>query len=353
MFTLNRIIRSNIKRLIPYSSARHDFKGKADIFLDANENPIGSATATYMLNRYPDPLQTDVKRKIAQLKKTAANNIFLGNGSDEAIDILIRAFCNPGKDSILVMPPTYGMYEVAAQINDVGIKRVNLTAAFRLNLDKIIKAADSRTKLIFVCSPNNPTGTVISHNQIKTLLKKFNGIVVIDEAYIDFTDAPSTLQLLPEHPNLVILQTFSKAWGMAGLRVGMAFASKEIVDVMNKIKAPYNVGELSQKVILQALKNRNKVKKMVEIVKTERTKLEKEFAGFSFIKKVIPSEANFILIKTAHPDVLYNHLTEEGIVVRNRASSPLCEGGLRITVGAPEENKKLLSLFRNYERKTT
>lgn len=350
MFKLDNIIRANIKALTPYSSAREEFKGEADIFLDANENSLGSAIKTHALNRYPDPLQLKVKVKIGKMKGVNPKNIFLGNGSDEAIDILIRAFCNPGKDNLIILPPTYGMYEVAARINDIGVKAVNLTKDFKLDIKAINKATNKNTKLIFVCSPNNPTGTIIDKKDIEELLKSFNGIVVVDEAYIDFADSQSMLSNLGKYPNLVILQTFSKAWGMAGLRVGMAFASPDIIHIMNRIKAPYNIGELAQGFIIQALEKRADVNKMVNILKQERNKLEKELLRIKFVKSILPSKANFLLVKTTCADKLYNFLITHNVVVRNRSTQPLCEGGLRFTVGTPAENKKLLSLLRTFEK---
>lgn len=349
MFKLDAILRPNIKALTPYSSARDEFKGEADIFLDANENSLGSSLDEHALNRYPDPLQWKVKEKISELKNVNSGNIFLGNGSDEAIDILLRAFCNPGKDNIIILPPTYGMYEVAAKINDITIKSVNLTKDYQLDITGITSAIDSNTKLIFVCSPNNPTGGSINRQEIETLLTSFNGIVVVDEAYIDFADSHSMLGDLNKYPNLVVLQTFSKAWGLAGLRVGMAFASAAIIDVFNKIKAPYNVGDLSQKMLMQALENKGKVKEMVALLKSERAKLLKELSSFPFIKDIAPSDANFLLVKTTSADRLYDFLISNNVVVRNRSKLPLCEGGLRITVGTPDENTKLLSLLKSFK----
>ena len=350
MFELKNILRPNIAALTPYSSAREDFKGEAEVYLDANENSLGSAITTHKLNRYPDPLQLKAKEKIGKLKGAKPENIFLGNGSDEAIDILIRAFCNPGKDNIIILPPTYGMYEVAANINDVAVKSVNLNKDAQLDLPGIKAAVNPNTKLIFVCTPNNPTGGIINRADIENLLNSFNGVVVVDEAYIDFADTQGMLRDLNKYDNLVILQTFSKAWGLAGLRVGMAFASKEIISVMNKIKAPYNVGELVQKLILDALDNKGSVQKLVDVVKKERTTLIQEFSKFSFVKTILPSQANFLLVKTNTPDELYNYLISNSIVVRNRSKLPLCEGGLRITIGTPEENKKLLSLLNLFEK---
>jgi len=350
MFDLKTILRPNIAALVPYSSAREDFKGNAEVYLDANENALGSAISSHVLNRYPDPLQLKVKEKLSKIKSVAPANIFLGNGSDEAIDILIRAFCNPGKDNIIILPPTYGMYEVAAKINDVTAKAVNLTKDAQLDLAEIKIAKDKNTKLIFVCTPNNPTGGTINIKDIESLLTSFNGVVVVDEAYIDFADETSMLKDLNKYPNLVTMQTFSKAWGLAGLRVGMAFASAEIISVMNKIKAPYNVGELAQQLIAEALENTEDVRKMVRTLKKERELLIEKLPTFSFVKDILPSQANFLLVKTTCPNELYNFLIDNNIVVRNRASLPLCEGGLRITVGTPEENKKLLALLSTFEK---
>jgi histidinol-phosphate aminotransferase len=350
MFDLKTILRPNIAALVPYSSAREDFKGNAEVYLDANENALGSAISSHVLNRYPDPLQLKAKEKLSKTKSVAPANIFLGNGSDEAIDILIRAFCNPGKDNIIILPPTYGMYEVAAKINDVTAKAVNLTKDAQLDLAEIKIAKDKNTKLIFVCTPNNPTGGTINIKDIESLLTSFNGVVVVDEAYIDFADETSMLKDLNKYPNLVTMQTFSKAWGLAGLRVGMAFASAEIISVMNKIKAPYNVGELAQQLIAEALENTEDVRKMVRTLKKERELLIEKLPTFSFVKDILPSQANFLLVKTTCPNELYNFLIDNNIVVRNRASLPLCEGGLRITVGTPEENKKLLALLSTFEK---
>jgi len=350
MFDLKNILRPNIASLTPYSSAREDFKGEADIFLDANENAIGSAITTHLLNRYPDPLQLKVKEKLGLMKDIPAANIFLGNGSDEAIDILIRAFCNPGKENIVVLPPTYGMYEVAARINDIAVKAVNLTDDLQLNLSSISSAIDSNTKLIFVCTPNNPTGGIIERTDIEKLLNSFNGIVVVDEAYIDFADEESMLKDIGQYPNLVVLQTFSKAWGLAGLRVGMAFASREIISIMNKIKAPYNVGDLAQQLVLNALENKAKVNEMIGILKKERATLIDKLKAFSFVKDILPSQANFLLVKTTCPNELYEFLIANKVVVRNRSTLPLCEGGLRMTIGTPDENKKLIELIQIFKK---
>jgi len=311
---------------------------------------MGSSLTTLKLNRYPDPLQWKVKEKIAAIKNTDIKNIFLGNGSDEAIDILIRAFCNPGKDNAIILPPTYGMYEVAAKINDIEIKAVNLLKTYQPDMAGIKSAIDKNTKLIFICSPNNPTGGTIDAKSIESLLKTFNGIVIVDEAYIDFADSPSMVNTISNYPNLVVLQTFSKAWGLAGLRMGMAFARPEIIDIMNKIKPPYNVGDLAQKLMLQALDNTGMVKTMVKSLKAERAKLLKELPAFSFIKSIVPSDANFLLVKTSNADKLYRFLIDNNVVVRNRSSLPLCEGGLRITVGTTEENLKLIALLKRFDK---
>jgi histidinol-phosphate aminotransferase len=351
MFKLDTILRANIKALTPYSSARDEFKGsESDVLLDANENSMGSSLTTLKLNRYPDPLQWKVKEKIAALKNTDVKNIFLGNGSDEAIDILIRAFCNPGKDNVIILPPTYGMYEVAAKINDVEIKAVNLLKNYQPDMPGIKAAIDKNTKLIFVCSPNNPTGGIINIRNIESLLETFNGIVIVDEAYIDFADSPGMLGGISKYPNLIVMQTFSKAWGLAGLRLGMAFARPEIIEVMNKIKAPYNVGDLAQKLMLQALDNKSMVKDMIKSLKVERAKMIKELPSFSFVKDLVPSDANFLLVKTTCADKLYRFLIDNNMVVRNRSNLPLCEGGLRITVGTPDENKKLLALLKRFDK---
>jgi len=353
MFDLKNILRPNIASLTPYSSAREDFKGNAEIYLDANENAIGSAINSHVLNRYPDPLQVEVKEKLGKIKEVPSINIFLGNGSDEAIDILIRAFCNPGKDNIIILPPTYGMYEVSARINDVGVRSVNLNTDLQIDMSEINSVIDKNTKLIFVCSPNNPTGGIINKKEIENLLYNFDGIVVVDEAYIDFSDAQSMLPDIHKYPNLVILQTFSKAWGLAGLRVGMAFGNAETISVMNKIKVPYNVGELVQKLILQALDNKDKVNEMIAVLKKERELLVRNLSDFSFVKGILPSQANFLLVKTDSPNELYDFLISNNVVVRNRSTLPLCEGGLRITIGTPDENKRLVSLLSIFEKNLT
>lgn len=346
-FDLNNILRENVKKLIPYSSARSEFEGDAQIFLDANENSLGSVLDKNF-HRYPDPLQKQLKEKISSIKNVAVENIFVGNGSDEAIDLLIRAFCNPGADNIFICPPTYGMYEVAAEINDVAINKILLSENFQLDINAIEPAINANTKLIFVCSPNNPTGNLFDAKSIEWLLKKFNGIVVIDEAYIDFASAASWTKKLDEYPNLVVLQTLSKAWGLAGLRIGFAYASKDIIHVLNKIKPPYNVSEATQQLALKALQNEQSAKEKTSVLIQQKERLLKDFTAFDFIKKIYPSDANFILIKVDDATNLYKYLLSKNIVVRNRSNQPLCENSLRVTVGTAEETYALLNALKNF-----
>lgn len=345
MFDINTIIRPNIKNLKPYSSARDEFKGEASVYLDANENAFGSPLSQ-AFHRYPDPMQYAVKMRLSAIKGVPARNIFLGNGSDEAIDILFRSFCNPGLDNVIIVPPTYGMYEVSANINDVEIKRVNLTEDFQLNLEGIAEAIDKNTKLIFICSPNNPTGNSINREDIETLLANFNGIVVVDEAYINFSRQKTFIQELTEYSNLVVLQTLSKAWGLAALRVGMAFASEEIIEVFNRVKPPYNINEASQQLALEALQNVDQVNGWIKEILKERDALVLALKKFDFVIDIYPSDANFILVKTADADGIYNYLTEQGIIVRNRNKVELCEGCLRITIGTKEENKAIINSLK-------
>ncbi len=340
-FNLNNLLRENIKKLVPYSSARDEFKGEASILIDANENPFGSPL-NHDYNRYPDPLQHQVKAKLSNIKGVPAENIFLGNGSDEAIDILYRAFCTPGVDNVILVPPTYGMYEVSANINDVTFKKVNLTADYQLDLDGIANAIDAHTKLIFICSPNNPTGNSIRRQDIETVLNNFQGLVVVDEAYINFSAVKSFTQELAEYPNLVVLQTLSKAWGLAALRLGMAFASKEIIAVYNKIKPPYNINQATQDIVLEALNNVDQVNDWIKETVSEREKLVRELLELDYVQYITPSDANFILVKMEQPREVYDYLVQYGIIVRDRSKVELCEGCLRITVGTPAENRTLL-----------
>jgi histidinol-phosphate aminotransferase len=333
--------RENIKTLRPYSTARDEFKGEASIFLDANENSYGSPLpANY--NRYPDPLQLDLKDAISKIKGVPIENTFLGNGSDEAIDLLFRAFCNPGKDNVIILPPTYGMYEVSANINDVAIRKVDLLPNFQLDLEKIAESIDSHTKIIFICSPNNPTGNSIIRSDIETILANFKGLVVIDEAYINFAKQKSFIQELTEYANLVVLQTFSKAWGLAALRLGMAFSSRPVIDILNKVKPPYNINQATQDLALAALGNIQQVNQWITLTVAERERLSKELAKLSIVKNVYPSDANFILVEVQDAIATYNKLMDKGIIVRDRSKVSLCEGCLRITIGTVEENDQLI-----------
>ncbi|AMR32164.1 histidinol-phosphate transaminase [Mucilaginibacter sp. PAMC 26640] len=342
MFDINNILRQNIKNLTPYSSARDEFQGEASAFLDANENAFGSPLAK-QYNRYPDPMQYAVKMRLSEIKGVPARNIFVGNGSDEAIDILFRSFCNPGVDNVIIVPPTYGMYQVSANINDVETKKVLLTDEYQLNLEGIAEAIDQHTKLIFICSPNNPTGNSINREDIETLLANFSGIVVVDEAYINFSRQKSFIQELTEYANLVVMQTLSKAWGLAGLRVGMAYASEEIIEVMNRVKPPYNVNESSQQLALEALQNVQQVNDWIKETLIQRDKLVLILKDLDFVLDIYPSDANFVLVKTTDATGIYKYLVDKGIIVRNRTNVELCEGCLRITIGTPEENKTLIA----------
>ncbi|WP_439882834.1 histidinol-phosphate transaminase [Pontibacter sp. MBLB2868] len=347
MFNLESIVRPNVLKMKPYSSARDDFQGIANIFLDANENSLGSL-AGENYNRYPDPHQKKLKKLISEIKGVKPEQVFLGNGSDEAIDLLLRAFCQPGKDALLSLPPTYGMYEVSANLNEVRIDTVKLTADFQIPVREVLQTVRPETKLIFVCSPNNPTGNSIEAEAIETLLKEFNGLVVLDEAYIDFADTPSWTTRLDEFPNLVVLQTFSKAWGMAGLRLGMAFASKEIIALLDKIKPPYNINEATQELALQALDKTEVLKDMVEEITQERELLMMSLPGLNAVELVYPSDANFILVKVTDAAAVYKHLLSKGIVVRNRSGLPGCEECIRISVGTLEENQELLKALAEF-----
>jgi histidinol-phosphate aminotransferase len=345
---LGGLLRQNIKNLTPYSSARDEYQGEASVFLDANENAFGSPL-DQQFNRYPDPQQYEVKKRLSEIKGVPVRNIFLGNGSDEAIDILFRSFCNPGVDNVILVPPTYGMYEVSANINDIETRKISLTEDFQLNLEGIAEAIDQHTKFLFICSPNNPTGNSIKRDDVETLLANFNGIVVVDEAYINFSRQKTFIQELTEYANLVVLQTLSKAWGLAGLRVGMAFASEEIIEVMNKVKPPYNINESSQQLALKALANVDQVNSWIKETLAQRDRLVSELKNFDFVLDIYPSDANFILVKTTGPKAIYNFLVEKGIIVRDRSKIELCEGCLRITVGTPVENKTLIETLRNFK----
>lgn len=348
-FILENLVRENIKRLTPYSSARKEYSGAAQIFLDANENSFGSPLERDY-NRYPDPLQTETKKKLAVLHNVKQEKIFLGNGSDEAIDLLFRIFCEPRRDNILICPPTYGMYEVSAEINDIAIKRVNLTDDFQLDYEEIEKTIDSNTKLIFICSPNNPTGNAFAREKVLQLAKSVDRIVVVDEAYIHFSSEKSLVSEIEKHPNLVVLQTFSKAWGLAGLRVGLAFANAEIIRLFNKVKPPYNISQIAQEAILDALENQEEIEKTTAEIIDEREKLIDNLREITYVKKIYPTDANFVLVKVSDANEIYKYLLDEKIVVRNRNNVELCAGCLRITIGIPAENEKLMEALKKHEK---
>lgn len=317
------------------------------MYLDANENSFGSPLDVNY-NRYPDPIQFKVKQRLSEIKGVPPGNIFLGNGSDEAIDILFRAFCRPGVDNVITLPPTYGMYEVSANINDVEVRKIKLTPDYQLDMECIAEAIDENTKIIFICSPNNPTGNSINRADIETILANFQGLVVIDEAYINYSRQKTFIQELTEYANLVILHTLSKAWGLAGLRLGMAFASKEIIEVFNKVKPPYNINEASQRIALEALQNVEQINNWIKLTVSEREKLINDLGKLELVLKIFPSDANFVLVKTIDAKGIYDHLVNNGIIVRDRSKVELCEGSLRITVGTPDENKTLITNLKNF-----
>ena len=340
---LNELIRPSVKAMKPYSSARDEFKSQDDglVFLDANENPF-----TNGLNRYPDPQQQLLKNKLAALKGVEPNQILLGNGSDEVLDLLFRAFCEPNQDAVLTLTPTYGMYGVLANLNAVEQQTVALTVDFQIDVEAVLNAIQPNTKLLFVCSPNNPSGNIMNATAIKQILDNFNGIVAIDEAYIDFTVARSWIEDLSAYSNLVVTQTLSKAYGLAGIRLGICCASSEIIAVLNKIKPPYNINILTQKAALEVLSKDSVTQKQVQIILSERDALIKTFKSISWIETLFPTDANFILIRVDDANLRYTQLKQKGIIVRNRTNQPLCENCLRITVGTPEENIKLINVFK-------
>lgn len=340
---LNELIRPSVKAMKPYSSARDEFKSQDEtlVFLDANENPF-----TNGLNRYPDPQQQRLKNKLAALKAVEPNQILLGNGSDEVLDLLFRAFCEPNQDAVLTLTPTYGMYGVLANLNAVEQQTVTLTADFQIDVEAVLNTIQPNTKLLFVCSPNNPSGNIMNATAIKQILDNFNGIVVIDEAYIDFTAERSWIEDLSAYPNLVVTQTLSKAYGLAGIRLGICYASSEIIAVLNKIKPPYNINILTQKAALEVLSKDSVTQKQVQIILSERDALIKTFKSISWIETLVPTDANFILIRVDDANLRYAQLKQKGIIVRNRTNQPLCENCLRITVGTPEENIKLINVFK-------
>ena len=344
MISLEQLVRPNIWKLAPYSSARDEYSGKeAHVFLDANENPYNGP-----YNRYPDPLQRELKGMLKKVKGIPEENIFLGNGSDEAIDLAYRVFCNPGRDNVVAIAPTYGMYQVCADINDIEYRTVLLDENFDFKAADLLAACDKHTKIIWLCSPNNPTGNSLNRDEILKVVEGFEGIVIVDEAYIDFAQQLSMRQELPTHPNLIILQTMSKAWGSAAIRLGMAFASKEIIAIYNKVKYPYNVNQLTQEQALEMLKDPFEVDKWVKILMSERSRLMQAFLELPICEKIYKTDANFFLAKMTDANAIYNYLVDKGVIVRNRNKVQLCQNCLRITIGNRTENNELLSALRQY-----
>ena len=344
MISLEKLVRKNIWSLAPYSSARDEYSGKeAHVFLDANENPYNEP-----YNRYPDPLQRELKSALRKVKGVPEENIFLGNGSDEAIDLAYRVFCNPGRDNVVALAPSYGMYQVCADINDVEYRSVMLDDNFDFQADKLLEACDANTKIIWMCSPNNPTGNSLNRDEMMKVIESFEGIVIVDEAYIDFSQQMSLRQELPTHPNLIILQTMSTAWGSAALRLGMAFASKEIINIYNKVKYPYNVNQLTQLQALEMLKDPFEVDKYVKILLAERTRLMQAFQDLPICEQIYKTDANFFLARVTDANAIYNYLVDRGVIVRNRHKVQLCQNCLRITIGTRTENNELLSALRQY-----
>ena len=345
MRTLKELTRPNVWALKPYLSARDEYSGvEASVFLDANENPYNAPN-----NRYPDPLQRELKALIAPLKGVKVENIFLGNGSDEAIDLVFRAFCRPGVDNVVAIDPTYGMYQVCAEVNDVEYRKMLLDVYYQFKASSLLSAIDENTKAIFVCSPNNPTGNSLCRKEIESLLNKFDGLVIVDEAYIDFSSSESLLKDLDKYPNLIVLQTFSKAWGCAAIRLGMAFASLEIIGIFNKIKYPYNVNRLTQEEAIRVLQHPETIKGWVNTLLEERARVMEEFVKLPCCVRVFPTDANFFLAKVYEATQIYNYLVSEGIIVRNRTNVALCNDCLRITIGTKEENDALLDALRKVE----
>lgn len=330
MVDVETLVRANIKRLKPYQSARDEYKGREGIFLDANENPFGE------FNRYPDPYQLQLKQILSKIKNVSVENIFVGNGSDEVIDLALRIFCEPGVDKVIICPPTYGMYEVSANINNVEIISIPLKPNFQLDIDKILSV---EARMLFICSPNNPTGNCM--DGIDTILENFNGIVFVDEAYIDFSSQPSLLSWLGKYPNLIISQTLSKAWAHAGIRVGLAYASEKLISYYNKVKPPYNISELNQKAAIDVLQKNDEIRKDVKLILAERERLINELKKLSMITKIYPTEANFVLVECTNAQKVYDELIASSIIIRNRSS--VVKGGLRITVGTPKENDVLIN----------
>ena len=342
-FNINNLVRDNIKNIQPYSSARDEFTESTSemVFLDANENPFENG-----VNRYPDPQQKSVKEKLSELKNVSTENILLGNGSDEVLDLIFRAFCEPNKDEVIILPPTYGMYKVLANINAVTVKEIYLTESFQPNTKTILSSAKKESKILFLCSPNNPTGNSFSTQEVEKLLRQFKGLVVIDEAYVDFSEEESWLNRLEEFPNLIITQTLSKAYGMAGIRLGICYASIAIIKVLNSIKPPYNVNELTQQRAVCQLNTIDNVKEQIQELKIQKNRLMSELKNIKFIEKVYPSDANFLLIKVDNATDRYNQLISKGIVIRNRNNQVFCENCLRISIGTKQENEKLIKVLK-------
>ena len=340
---IDKYVRRAIAQLTPYSTARDEYQGELGVFLDANESPYENG-----YNRYPDPHQRALKAQIAELKGVAAENIFIGNGSDEAIDVLMRVFCEPREDNVVAIAPSYGMYKVAAAINDVEMREVQLGEAFSLPAEELLAAADEHTKIMFLCSPNNPTGNAFGREQIMHLVDSFDGVVVVDEAYIDFADVQSLKSEVVSHPNLVVLQTMSKAWAMAGLRVGLALAASRVVELMSEVKYPYNINVATMQIVSELL--REPIEDKVQEIKQQRALVERALAQSAVVKKIYPSQANFLLVEVEDADAMYNFLIDNGIIVRNRNRVKGCEGCLRLTIGTPEENKALLKSISEYEK---
>ncbi|AUC15020.1 histidinol-phosphate transaminase [Tenacibaculum sp. SZ-18] len=339
MFSLEKIVRKNIWNLTPYSSARDEFKGTADVFLDANENPYGN------LNRYPDPQQSKIKEKLAKIKNVNTDQIFIGNGSDEVIDIAFRIFCEPGVDKALTFSPTYGMYDVSADINNIELIKQPLINDFQINLNQLQPYLDDPlVKMIFICSPNNPTGNTINEEDIEYILSNFDGIVIIDEAYIDFSSKKSFTEKINDYPNLIVSQTFSKAWGLAGVRVGAAYTNEAILDLYNRVKPPYNVSVLNQDAVLESLNNASDVKKNIDIILEERCRLKQRLASIKKVNKIYPSDANFLLVNVDDANKTYNYLINEKVIIRNR--NKVINNCIRITVGTPEENEQLINALK-------
>ncbi|MDZ7934282.1 MAG: histidinol-phosphate transaminase [Emticicia sp.] len=348
MFSLNKVIRPHILTLAPYSSARDEYSGSEGTFLDANENPYGSVISGNY-NRYPDPYQSVVKEKLGNIKKVRPTQIFLGNGSDEAIDLVIRATCEPQQDNILILPPTYGMYKVCADVQNVAVKQVPLTTDFQVDTKKVLETADANTKIIWICSPNNPSGNIIERASILHILDNFTtGFVVVDEAYIDFASEESFTQLLDKYPNLIVLQTFSKAWGLAALRLGMAFASEEFIKILNKIKYPYNLNGVTQKLLYAALGKEEKKDKYVKQILKERERLHKKLSDLSIVQHIYPSDSNQLLVKFSDANAVFHYLIEQKIITRLRSNVLLCDNCIRISVGTKKENDILLKALKKY-----